>query len=141
MKVVYSNSLRPTRSQTMAIICLVLAIALLVLYAVFQASWGSLIQVAYFIFYAFSFWFIWKSYKCAVDEEKGEFYTPERKAPVPVREIAKIEVHRKKNGKIRYLLIRTTGVFFTRINLSSTHAQALVEHLTRLNPSIAVVEK
>lgn len=153
MKTVYSNAQNPKLMGWLTGIFIVLAIAAYIFYV---AGWpsgdasgndrSSLFQSAmfifYIVFYASSFYTMYKTSKCVVDDEEGTLTAPEnKKRPMKISDIDKITFCVTKKGRLRYLLIHEKGVQFISVRLSRKLSDRMVAHLLEINPAIETATK
>lgn len=61
------------------------------------------------------------------------------KRTLDISAITVVELHKKKNGKLKKLLIRTTPNIF--YSLRPYYRQEFIEHITRLNSNIQLVDR
>lgn len=153
MKTVYSNAQNPKLMGWLTGIFIVLAIAAYFFYVAGWPSGGasgngrsSLFQSAmlifYIVFYAASFYTMYKTSKCVVDDEEGTLTAPEnKKRPMKISDIDKITFCVTKKGRLRYLLIHEKGVQFISVRLSRKLSDRMVAHLLEINPAIETATK
>lgn len=78
-----------------------------------------------------------KLIRLTIDEE-ADLVTLNQIDSLKISEVSSIQFVESKRGRFRFLHIRDNSKRFIKIRTSERQAQAIVEHLTRLNPVIEV---
>ncbi|MBO4842123.1 MAG: hypothetical protein J5478_01955 [Bacteroidales bacterium] len=140
MKTTYSNVKNPKRlTWILGSVVIVGYVAFIAMIGIDHTGWQILRMVLYLAAIVALVWIPLTSVKCTVDDEEGTLTTPEnRKWPIKIADIDRITRVTNKKGKLRYLNIHEAGVRFVDVKLLPAQADALIEHLVRINPGITV---
>lgn len=140
MKHVYSNGSDPKAAGWLAGCFLAVGIASYILYIAFSSDkddFSLIFELVYMLFWGLSWYFIWKSTKCEIDDEAGTLIVPEcKKYPIKIADIDTVTYCQTKRGRLRYITIHEKGTRFANVSLTRRKAEGMVAHLLRLNPSI-----
>ena len=140
MKTTYANVKHPDRlGWIMGSVAIAGFVAYVALFAIEQVFWFGFRMFVYLLaIFCISFLPL-AAVKCTVDDAEGTLVTPEnKKSPIMVRDIDRITRVTTRKGRLRYLNIHEAGVRFVDVRLLPARADALVAHLTSLNPAIKV---
>ena len=143
MKTTYSNVKNPKRLTWILSLVVIAGYAAYFAYIAMigddHTGWQIMLMILYLAGIAAFVWIPLTSVKCTVDDQDGTLFTPEnKKNPILIADIDRITRVTNKKGKLRYLNIHEAGVRFVDVKLLPAQADALIDHLVRINPDITV---
>lgn len=142
MKHVYSNGSNPKTAIWLAGAFIIVGLASYIMFMVFfgeDEAWSFVFELLYFVLWGLSWFYIWKSTKCEIDDEAGTLIVPDsKKYPMAIANIDTVTYCQTKKGRLRYVTIHEKGTRFSNVNLARKKAEAMVEELLRLNPDITI---
>ena len=146
MKTTYSNVKNPKRlTWILGVVVIVGYAAYIAYFALINKSfigWQILLMLLYLAGIAALVWIPLTSVKCTVDDEACTLTTPENKTnPMQIADIDRITRVTNRKGKLRYLNIHEAGVRFVDVRLLPAQAENLIQHLTKINPKIKVLDR
>jgi len=140
MVTTYANTKHPERLAWALGIGIIAGLTVYVVLCFSKSSlWQTVRLILYMLVIAAGVWFPLATVKCKVDEATGELFTPEnKKIPMRIADIDRITRVTGRRGRLKYLNIHEAGVRFVDVKLLPAQADALIAHLTRINPAIHV---
>ena len=142
-KTTYSNSNNPNLFKWIinALYVIIIAVTIIFCIRIFVTDWESgLDSILVLVNSALAFLILFLTHKLislTIDEE-ADLVTLNQIDSLKISELSSIQFVESKRGRFRFLYIRDNSKQFIKMRTSERQAQAIVEHLTRLNPVIEV---
>ncbi len=139
MKTKYPNSLNPRTMRRSAWVAGIVGLALCLVYFFSEEHVYLFYTLGWFLFYsAIIFGYYFLQY-VEIDDEAGTIvYSPTKKYPILIADLAYGTVYTNRKGKPVRLFLHDKDVHFMDIRTKASNIEAILRQLLSINPSIEV---
>lgn len=139
MKTKYPNSLNPRTMRRSAWAAGIVGLALFLVYFFSKEHVSILYTLGWFLFYSALFIGYYFLQYVEIDDEAGTIlYSPTKKYPMLIANLAYATVYTNRKGKPVRLFLHDKDVHFMDIRTKASNIEAILRQLLTINPSIEV---